>query len=107
MAGGGAAGGYVWKGPHFSIKDRQRQNDNHITGETWKLIPNTDYAYYSTQGRFCTSRGVDFPYSGAYLCTEDELKEQVNYIANLEKDNIDSRLSLHKDYYTEWRNIDG
>ena len=68
---------------------------------------NTDYAYYSTQGRFCTSRGVDFPYSGAYLCTEDELKEQVNYIANLEKDNIDSRLLSHKDYYTEWRNIDG
>ncbi len=104
MAGGGTAGGYVYKGKNPSIKERLRQNDCHITGETWTQIPNTDFAYYSSQGRFCTSKDIDWPYSGAYLCTEEELKEQVNYIANLERDNIDSRLFKHKDYYTEWKN---
>jgi|TARA_B100000900_G_scaffold353135_1_gene321111 hypothetical protein len=77
MAGGGDAGGYKWNGKHISLKEKQRQNDNHITGETWVKMPDVDFAYKSSQGRYCTSQGVAFPYSGAYLCTEEEIMEQI------------------------------
>ena len=82
MAGKSEGTGALYKGKHFSRKDKMRQNDNHITGETWKVIPNTDFAYYSSLGRFCTSHNVDFPYNGAYLCTEDELRSEINFHAN-------------------------
>ena len=47
MAGKSEGTGALYKGKHFSRKDKMRQNDNHITGETWKVIPNTDFAYYA------------------------------------------------------------
>jgi hypothetical protein len=102
MAGGSDTGGYVYKGKHISLKDKKKQNDNHITGETWKLIPNTDFAFYSTQGRFCTSQNIDWPHSGAYLCTEQEIKEQVNYMANLENILNEAEGYTNIDYYSKW-----
>ena len=70
MAGKSEGTGASYKGKHFSRNDKMRQNDNHITGETWKVVPNTDFAYYSNLGRFCTSHNIDFPHNGAYLCTD-------------------------------------
>ena len=107
MAGGGDSGGYKWNGKHLSKKDKQRQNDNTLTGEQWTQLPNTDFAYYSSHGRFATSKNVDFPHSGVYLCTEQELKEQVNYLANLDNILNESEGYTNIDYYTQWRNING
>ena len=97
MAGKSEGTGALYKGKHFSRKDKMRQNDNHITGETWKVIPNTDFAYYSSLGRFCTSHNVDFPYNGAYLCTEDELRSEVqNQVCFYCSLNQISKRSKHK-----------
>ena len=104
MAGGSDTGGYEWNGKHCSKRDKKRQNDNIITGEQWLLIPNTDFAFYSTQGRFCTSQNIDWPHSGAYLCTEEELKGEVNFWGN--SDNIlnDTEGYINVDYYNKWKN---
>ena len=53
-------------------------------------------------GRFCSSKGVDFPHSGAYLCTEEELKAEVNYLANIENILNEAEGYTNVDYYTEW-----
>ena len=102
MAGTAEGGGYVYKGKNISKTEKQRQNDNHITGESWKQLRNTDFAYYSSMGRFCSSKGVDFPHSGAYLCTEEELKSEVNYLANLENILSEAEGYTNVDYYTKW-----
>ena len=102
MAGTAEGGGYVYKGKNISKTEKQRQNDNHITGESWKQLRNTDFAYYSSMGRFCSSKGVDFPHSGAYLCTEEELKSEVNYLANIDNILNEAEGYTNVDYYTEW-----
>ena len=102
MAGTAEGGGYVYKGKNISKTEEQRQNDNHITGESWKQLRNTDFAYYSSMGRFCSSKGVDFPHSGAYLCTEEELKAEVNYLANIENILNEAEGYTNVDYYTKW-----
>ena len=102
MAGKSEGTGALYKGKHFSRKDKMRQNDNHITGETWKVIPNTDFAYYSSLGRFCTSHNVDFPYNGAYLCTEEELRSQVNFHANMDNILNEAEGYTNIDYFTQY-----
>ena len=102
MAGKTESVGSVYKGEHISKKRKIRQNDNHITGESWKQLRNTDFAYYSSMGRFCSSKGVDFPHSGAYLCTEEELKSEVNYLANMDNILNEAEGYTNVDYYTEW-----
>ena len=102
MAGASEAGQVVKAKFSFSKKDNKRQNDFCIGGEIWKNVPNTDFAYYSSMGRFCSSKGVDFPHSGAYLCTEEELKAEVNYLANIENILNEAEGYTNVDYYTEW-----
>ena len=102
MAGKTESVSGMYTGRHFSKNEKQRQNDNHITGESWKQLRNTDFAYYSSMGRFCSSEGVDFPYSGAYLCTEEELKSEVNYLANIDNILNEAEGYTNVDYYTEW-----
>ena len=102
MAGKTESVSGMYTGRHFSKNEKQRQNDNHITGESWKQLRNTDFAYYSSMGRFCSSKGVDFPYSGAYLCTEEELKSEVNYLANMDNILNEAEGYTNVDYYTEW-----
>ena len=102
MAGKTESVDKMYTGRHFSKNEKQRQNDNHITGESWKQLRNTDFAYYSSMGRFCSSKGVDFPYSGAYLCTEEELKSEVNYLANIDNILNEAEGYTNVDYYTEW-----
>ena len=102
MAGKTESVSGMYTGRHFSKNEKQRQNDNHITGESWKQLRNTDFAYYSSMGRFCSSKGVDFPHSGAYLCTEEELKAEVNYLANIENILNEAEGYTNVDYYTEW-----
>ena len=76
----------------------KRQNDNVIKGEIWKLIPNTDFAYYSDHNRFCY---------GSYLVSENQLKLKVNYVANLDNIMKESEGYKNIDYYTKWRNQSG
>ena len=102
MAGKTESVSGMYTGRHFSKNEKQRQNDNHITGESWKQLHNTDFAYYSSMGRFCSSKGVDFPHSGAYLCTEEELKAEVNYLANIDNILNEAEGYTNVDYYTEW-----
>jgi len=102
MAGKTESVSGMYTGRHFSKNEKQRQNDNHITGESWKQLRNTDFAYYSSMGRFCSSKGVDFPHSGAYLCTEEELKAEVNYLANIDNILNEAEGYTNVDYYTEW-----
>ncbi len=102
MAGTSESSNIKYTGKHFSRLDKMRQNDNPLTGETWKLIPHTDFAYVSSLGRFATSMQVDFPHSGAYLCTEEELRSQVNYYANMENILSEAEGHTNVDYYTMW-----
>ena len=86
----------------------KRVNDNMIKGEIWKLIPNTDFAYYSDHNRFCYSDENIFPYAGsAYLCTEEKLKGKVNYMANTDNILNESEGYTNIDYYTQWSDING
>ena len=86
----------------------KRVNDNMIKGEIWELIPNTDFAYYSDHNRFCHSDKNVFPHTGgAYLCTEEELKKKVNYMANIDNILNESEGYTNIDYYTQWRKTDG
>ena len=84
----------------------KRQNDNVIKGEIWKLIPNTDFAYYSDHGRFGYS-ALFWPYNGTYLCTEEELKSKVNYHANIHNIINEAEGYTNIYYYTQWRKTDG
>ena len=104
MAGASDGGSTVYTGKHFSRKDKKRQNDNTLSGETWSLIPHTDFAYVSNLGRFATSMHMDFPYSGAYLCTENELKSEVNFYANMDNILAEAEGYTNVDYYTMWIN---
>ena len=87
---------------HFSCRSQKlgsRQNQylpstNIIFGEIWKNVPNTDFAYYSTHGRFSSSKDVGFPGNGCILCTEEELKQEVNEWADPDKSG--------KDFFTLW-----
>ena len=79
-----------------------------IKGEIWELIPNTDFAYYSDHNRFCHSDKNVFPHTGgAYLCTEEELKKKINYMANIDNILNESEGYTNIDYYTQWRKTDG
>ena len=102
MAGKSEGTGASYKGKHFSRNDKMRQNDNHITGETWKVVPNTDFAYYSNLGRFCTSHNIDFPHNGAYLCTEEELRSEVNFLANMDNILSEAEGYTNIDYYEKF-----
>ena len=97
----------MYTGRHFSKNEKQRQNDNFLTGETWKYVPNTNFAYYSSMGRFALQIGDDFPHQGTYLCTEEELKSEVNYYANIDNILNESEGYTNIDYYTQWRKTDG
>ena len=44
MAGKTESVGKMYTGRHFSKDEKQRQNDNFLTGETWKYVPNTNFA---------------------------------------------------------------
>ena len=94
MAGASEAGNVVKAKFSFSKKDNKRQNDCCIGGEIWKNIPNTDFAYYSTHGRFASSKDIGFPGNGSILCKEEELKKEVNDLADSDKSG--------KDFYTMW-----
>lgn len=106
MAGASDGSSTVYTGKQFSRKDKKRQNDNTLTGETWSLIPNTDFAYVSSLGRFATSMHMDFPHRGAYLCTEDELRSEVNYYANMDNILAEAEGYTNVDYYTMWINAE-
>ena len=94
MAGASEAGEGVKTKISFSKKDNKRQNDYCLGGEIWKNVPNTDFAYYSTHGRFSSSKDVGFPGNGCILCTEEELKQEVNEWADPDKSG--------KDFFTLW-----
>ena len=64
--------------------------------------PNTDFAYYSNLGRFCTSHNVDFPHNGAYLCTEEELRSEVNFLANMDNILSEAEGYTNIDYYEQF-----
>jgi len=102
MAGKSESVGGVYEGEHISISKKIRQNDSCIVGETWDVLPNTDYAYLSSVGRFAIRNDSDFPHQGAYLCTEEELKGEVNFWEN--SDNIlnDTEGYINVDCYTKW-----
>ena len=94
MAGASEAGEVVKAKFSFSKKDNKRQNDYCLGGEIWKNVPNTDFAYYSTHGRFSSSKDVGFPGNGCILCAEEELKQEVNEWADPDKSG--------KDFFTLW-----
>ena len=94
MAGASEAGEVVKAKFSFSKKDNKRQSDYCLGGEIWKNVPNTDFAYYSTHGRFSSSKDVGFPGNGCILCTEDELKKEVNEWADPDNSG--------KDFFTLW-----
>ena len=102
MAGKSESVGKMYKGRHFSKEDKQRQNDNFLTGETWELIPNTDFAYVSSVARFAIRNDSDFPYQGVYLCTQEELKSNVNYVANMDNILNEAEGYTNVDYYQKW-----
>jgi len=104
MAGKTEGVSSVYTGEHISKQRKIRQNDSCIVGETWDVLPNTDYAYISSVGRFAIRNDSDFPHQGAYLCTEEELKGEVNFWGN--SDNIlnDTEGYINVDYYNKWKN---
>ena len=102
MAGKSESVGKMYTGRHFSKNEKQRQNDNFLTGETWELIPNTDFAYVSSVARFAIRNDSDFPYQGAYLCTQEELKSNVNYVANMDNILNEAEGYTNVDYYQKW-----
>ena len=67
MAGASEAGAAIKTKFSFSKKDNKRQNDFCIGGEIWKKVPNTDFAYYSTHGRFSSSKDFNFDEISAML----------------------------------------
>ena len=95
MAGKSERAGGMYEGVHFSKQDKQRQNDNFLVGETWKTVPNTDFGYYSNKGRFAVKIMYD-------LCTEDELRSEINFHAN--SDNIlnEAEGYTNIDYYEQF-----
>ena len=103
MAGKTEGVGGVYTGEHISKERKIRQNDSCIVGETWDVLPNTDYAYISSVGRFAIRNDSDFPHQGAYLCTEEELKSNVNYIGNLENIFNEAEGYTNVDYYVQWK----
>jgi hypothetical protein len=102
MAGKSESVGGVYKGEHISVSKKIRQNDSCIVGETWELIPNTDFAYVSSVARFAIRNDSDFPYQGAYLCTQEELKSNVNYVANMDNILNEAEGYTNVDYYQKW-----
>jgi len=102
MAGKSESVGGVYKGEHISVSKKIRQNDSCIVGETWELIPNTDFAYVSSVARFAIRNDSDFPYQGAYLCTQEELKSNVNYVANMDNILNEAEGYTNVDYYEKW-----
>ena len=102
MAGKSESVGGVYKGEHISVSKKIRQNDSCIVGETWELIPNTDFAYVSSVARFAIRNDSDFPYQGAYLCTEEELRSNVNYVANMDNILNEAEGYTNVDYYQKW-----
>jgi len=102
MAGKSESVGGVYEGEHISVSKKIRQNDSCIVGETWDVLPNTDFAYVSSVGRFAVRNDSDFPHQGAYLCTEEELKSNVNYISNLDNIFNEAEGYTNIDYYTKW-----
>ena len=102
MAGKSESVGGVYKGKHISVSKKIRQNDSCIVGETWELIPNTDFAYVSSVARFAIRNDSDFPYQGAYLCTQEELKSNVNYVANMDNILNEAEGYTNVDYYEKW-----
>jgi len=102
MAGKSESVGGVYKGEHISVSKKIRQNDSCIVGETWELIPNTDFAYVSSVARFAIRNDSDFPYQGAYLCTQEELKSNVNYVANMDNILNEAEGYTNVDYYKKW-----
>ena len=94
MAGASEAGAAIKTKFSFSKKDNKRQNDFCIGGEIWKKVPNTDFAYYSTHGRFSSSKDLGFPGNGCILCSEEEIKKEVNEWADSDKSG--------KDFFTKW-----
>ena len=103
MAGKTEGVGGVYTGEHISKERKIRQNDSCIVGETWDVLPNTDYAYLSSVGRFAIRNDSDFHHQGAYLCTEEELKSNVNYIGNLENIFNEAEGYTNVDYYVQWK----
>ena len=67
MAGKSESVGGVYEGEHISVSKKIRQNDSCIVGETWDVLPNTDFAYVSSVGRFAVRNDSDFPHQGAHL----------------------------------------
>ena len=102
MAGKSESVGKMYTGVHFSKHDKQRQNDNFLTGETWKYVPNTNFAYYSSMGRFAVQIVDDFPHQGTYLCTEEELRSQVNFHANMDNILNEAEGYTNIDYYKQF-----
>ena len=102
MAGKSESVGGVYEGEHISVSKKIRQNDSCIVGETWELIPNTDFAYVSSVARFAIRNDSDFPYQGAYLCTQEELKSNVNYVANMDNILNEAEGYTNVDYYQKW-----
>jgi len=102
MAGKTESVGGMYTGKHFSRQDKQRQNDNFLTGETWKTVPNTDFGYYSSMGRFAVKVMHDFPNQGAYLCTEDELRSEINFYANSDNIMNEAEGYTNIDYYQQF-----
>ena len=77
MAGASEAGEVVKAKFSFSKKDNKRQNDYCLGGEIWKNVPNTDFAYYSTHGRFSSSKDVGFPEMDAFYVLKMSLKKKL------------------------------
>mgnify|MGYP000002676689 FL=1 len=102
MAGKSESVGGVYKGEHISVSKKIRQNDSCIVGEIWELIPNTDFAYVSSVGRFAIKNDSDFPHQGAYLCTQEELRSNVNYVANMDNILNEAEGYTNVDYYQKW-----
>ena len=94
MAGTSEAGQVAKAKFSFSKKENKRQNDFCIGGEIWKNVPNTDFAYYSTHGRFSSSKDIGFPGNGCILCNEEEIKKEVNEWADPDKSG--------KDFFALW-----
>lgn len=78
-----------------------RQNDNVITGEVWKCVPNTEYAFTSNKGRY-GYRYVMNNHSALYLCTENELRSRVNFFENTDNIFAEAEGYTNVNYYDKW-----
>ena len=85
--------------------DQMRQNDNIITGELWEKFPNTDYAFVSNKGRYGYLNDTRFPYRGVNLCTEQELKDKINFLENVGNILNEAEGYTNVDYYQQWKEV--